>query len=105
VKAGWGAVPAGLVRMPGTRAAPGLRPGPLSSPCQELADDLRATSRSDLRRKRGHDFNAETGGVAGGLERRFDPALRAGIAFGYAFTGFSTGDGNVNTFAVTPYAR
>ena len=37
-----------------------------------------------------HDFNAGTGGVAGGFEQRFNSALRAGIAFGYAYTGFST---------------
>jgi uncharacterized protein with beta-barrel porin domain len=56
-----------------------------------------------------HDFNAATGGIAGGFDHRFDPSLLAGIGFGYAYTGFSTsgisGDGNVNTFAVTPYAR
>ena len=56
-----------------------------------------------------HDFNAGTGGVAGDFEQRFDSTLRAGIAFGYAYTGFSTsgipGSGSANTFALAPYAR
>jgi outer membrane autotransporter protein len=56
-----------------------------------------------------HDFNAGTGGTAGGFEQRFDAALRGGIAFGYAYTGFSTsgipGSGSANTFAIAPYAR
>ena len=56
-----------------------------------------------------HDLNAGTGGVAGGFEQRFDSTLRAGLAFGYAYTGFSTngipGSGSANTFALAPYAR
>ena len=56
-----------------------------------------------------HDFNAGTGGVAGGFEQRFDSSLRAGVAFGYAYTGFSTngipGSGSANSFALAPYAR
>jgi outer membrane autotransporter protein len=56
-----------------------------------------------------HDLNAGTGGVAGGFEQRFDSSLRAGVAFGYAYTGFSTSGipatGSANTYALAPYAR
>jgi hypothetical protein len=54
-----------------------------------------------------HDFDADTGGVAGGIEHRFTPGLTAGIAAGWAFSDFGTreisGSGDLNTFAVTPY--
>lgn len=56
-----------------------------------------------------HDFNATSGGIAGGLEHRFDATLLTGIAVGYAYTGFSTsgipGTGHANTFALAPYGR
>ena len=56
-----------------------------------------------------HDFNSRTAGLAGGVERRFDPALLAGIALGYANSGFNTrgisGSGIADTFAIAPYAR
>jgi uncharacterized protein with beta-barrel porin domain len=56
-----------------------------------------------------HNVRSRTAGLVGGLEHQFDPSLQAGIAFGYAGTGFNTsgisGSGTVNTLAVTPYAR
>jgi outer membrane autotransporter protein len=56
-----------------------------------------------------HDFNSRTAGLVGGIEHRFDPSLLAGIAFGYANSGFNTrgisGSGTADTFAITPYAR
>jgi len=56
-----------------------------------------------------HDLNATSGGLAGGLEHCFDSTLLAGIAGGYAYTGFSTsgipGTGSANTFALAPYGR
>ena len=56
-----------------------------------------------------HNVRSRTAGLVGGLEHQFDPSLQAGIAFGYAGTGFNTsgvsGSGTVDTLAVTPYAR
>ena len=56
-----------------------------------------------------HDLNAGVGGLAGGFEHRFNQAFVAGLAFGYAYTGFDTSgldqSGSANSFAVTPYAR
>ena len=56
-----------------------------------------------------HDLNATSGGIAGGLEHRFDRSLLAGIAGGYAYTGFDTsgipGTGSANSFALAPYGR
>ena len=56
-----------------------------------------------------HNVRSRTAGVVGGLEHQFDPSLHAGIAFGYAGSGFNTsgisGSGTVNTLAITPYAR
>jgi outer membrane autotransporter protein len=56
-----------------------------------------------------HGISFAMGGVAGGVEHRFDPALLAGLAFGYARSGYATsgisGSGNLNTFSVALYAR
>jgi Autotransporter beta-domain len=56
-----------------------------------------------------HSVSSGMGGLAGGLERRFDPALLAGVAVGFATGWFGTngisGSGTTTTFAVTPYAR
>lgn len=56
-----------------------------------------------------HDLNATSGGIAGGIEHRIDSTLLAGIAAGYAYTGFSTngipGTGNANSFMLAPYGR
>jgi outer membrane autotransporter protein len=56
-----------------------------------------------------HSFSSGMGGLAGGLERRFDPALLGGVAVGFASGWFGTsgisGSGTSTTFAVTPYAR
>ena len=56
-----------------------------------------------------HNVRSRTAGLVGGLEHQFDPSLQAGIAFGYAGSGFDTsgisGSGTINTLAITPYAR
>ena len=56
-----------------------------------------------------HSVSSEMGGVAGGLERRFDPTLLSGVAVGFATGWFGangiSGSGTSTTFAVTPYAR
>ncbi len=56
-----------------------------------------------------HDLRMALGGIAGGIERRFDSALVAGLAFGWAAGNFSisglSGNGTINSFAVIPYAR
>jgi outer membrane autotransporter protein len=56
-----------------------------------------------------HDLRMALGGIAGGIERRFDSALVAGVAFGWAAGNFSisglSGNGSINSFAVIPYAR
>jgi outer membrane autotransporter protein len=56
-----------------------------------------------------HSVSSGMGGLAGGLERRFDPALLAGVAVGFDTGWFGTsgisGSGTTTTFAVTPYAR
>jgi hypothetical protein len=46
--AGWGAAPAGLVRKPGTRAAPGLRPGPLRVPARSwlTTEDIGSSAKA-----------------------------------------------------------
>lgn len=55
-----------------------------------------------------HDLNFDFGGVAAGTEYRFDPALVAGIAAGYARSGFGTngisGNGNLDSFYLGVYA-
>ena len=56
-----------------------------------------------------HSVSSGMGGLAGGLEHRFDPALLAGVAVGFTTGWFGTngisGSGTSNTFAVAPYAR
>ncbi len=55
-----------------------------------------------------HGINDAMGGVAAGVEHRFDPTLLAGIAVGYIGSGYSTngisGSGGVNTFSTALYA-
>jgi outer membrane autotransporter protein len=56
-----------------------------------------------------HSVSAGMGGLAGGVERHFDPTLLAGVAVGFAAGGFGTsgisGSGTISTLAVTPYVR
>jgi outer membrane autotransporter protein len=56
-----------------------------------------------------HGISYAMGGIAGGVEHHFDPALLAGVAFGYARSGYATsgisGNGNLNTFSAALYAR
>ena len=56
-----------------------------------------------------HSVSASMGGLAGGVERHFDPTLLAGIAVGFATGGFGaseiSGSGMTSTLAVTPYVR
>src|SRR5262249_28632296 len=56
-----------------------------------------------------HSVNSGIAGLAGGIERHFDPALVAGVAIGWVGGGFGTngisGNGSISTLAVTPYAR
>ena len=56
-----------------------------------------------------HGISYAMGGVAGGVEHYFDPALLAGVAFGYARSGYVTsgisGNGSLNTFSAALYAR
>jgi outer membrane autotransporter protein len=56
-----------------------------------------------------HDFDSRVGGLVGGIEYRWSPALITGVAFGWAYSDFGTsgisGSGDLNTAAVTPYAR
>lgn len=56
-----------------------------------------------------HNVNSAIGGLAGGIERRFDTSLVAGLAIGWAGGSFSTsgisGSGTTSTFAIAPYVR
>jgi outer membrane autotransporter protein len=56
-----------------------------------------------------HDLDSRIGGLAGGFEYRFSPGLVTGVAYGWAYSHFSTsgisGTGDLNTVAVTPYVR
>ena len=56
-----------------------------------------------------HDLDSRIGGLAGGFEYRFSPDLVTGVAYGWAYSHFSTsgisGTGDLNTVAITPYAR
>jgi len=56
-----------------------------------------------------HSVTSGMGGLAGGLEHRFDPTLLGGVAVGFASGWFGangiSGSGTSTTFAVTPYAR
>lgn len=55
-----------------------------------------------------HGINVAMGGVAGGVEHRFDPTLLAGIAVGYIGSGYATngisGSGSLNSFSTALYA-
>jgi outer membrane autotransporter protein len=55
-----------------------------------------------------HGISYTMGGVAGGVEHRFDPTLLAGIAVGYIGSGHGTNgissSGSVNTFSTALYA-
>jgi len=56
-----------------------------------------------------HDLDSRIGGLAGGFEYRFSPGLVTGVAYGWAYSHFSTsgisGTGDLKTVAITPYAR
>jgi outer membrane autotransporter protein len=56
-----------------------------------------------------HDLWSMLGGLVGGIERRFDPPLVAGIAFGWVGGDFNlsglSGRGTISSFAVMTYAR
>ena len=55
-----------------------------------------------------HGIGYAMGGVAGGMEHRFDPTLLAGIAVGYTRSGYGTnglsGSGSINTFSAALYS-
>ncbi len=55
-----------------------------------------------------HGLSYAMGGIAGGIEHRFNPSLLAGVALGYTGSGYGTnglsGSGNVNTFSAALYA-
>jgi len=74
-EAGRGAVPAGLVRKPGTRAAPELRPGPLRGLARSWLTTVRSTSNA-IRPSRGERIRIKRrDGPAGHLRRKRGPAL------------------------------
>jgi len=55
-----------------------------------------------------HGLSYAMGGIAGGMEHRFNPSLLAGVALGYTGSGYGTnglsGSGNINTFSAALYA-
>lgn len=55
-----------------------------------------------------HGLSYAMGGIAGGMEHRFNPSLLAGVAVAYARSGYGTnglsGSGNIDTFSVASYA-
>ena len=83
-------------------------PRPRDGPGAAMAHRVRRRGLP-LRQRRQPRLQLRTAGLAGGVERRFDPALLAGIALGYANSGFNTrgisGNGIADTFAIAPYAR